>query len=316
MVDSAQSTFEVFAGPLILFIAIALMLFGVFTAQCYFYWFAYESKDSKMLRYGVLSLWVFEALHTSLCLHIVYSYFIINFGDVAGGIGRVIWSAPATVMLEMAIVTISESFYIMRIYRLSGSVLVAAIPTILLVPRVALGFIVSGYLCVIDTWVEFHAHHVSQDVLNASLILAVITDVSIAGLLIFYLRHRRPQYARTKHIIQRLQRNTVNNGALTVILSIVILASLHALPNSLLFAGMIETISKVYANSVIATLNARDSIVRSGTSNVGDGFNSVELSVRQHSALQHRTDEELPEHDRKVVGISAAEDNAAGPFTA
>lgn len=110
--------------------------------------------------------------------------------------------------------------------------------------------------CVIDTWVEFHAHHVSQ---VREPLVQLIADDTVTNTLRLgraeCLPHPRGHYRcfdrrtshllsspstaavcavgpfsrpmfsqliysddlrSTKHIIQRLQRNTVNNGALTV----------------------------------------------------------------------------------------------------
>ncbi|KAI0087795.1 hypothetical protein BDY19DRAFT_994685 [Irpex rosettiformis] len=288
MAAGTQAAFELLAGPLLVLIGFALMLFGVFSTQCYVYWFTYE-KDSRMLRTAVLLLWAFEACHTAFCMHIAYTYLIIYFGDPVHGVEHIVWSVGITVMCEMIIVIIVESFYLHRIYRLSESALITALPAFFLVPRVVLGFAVSAYLFVFDTWEAFTGHPASENILNTSLSLGVVTDLIITILLIYYLRRRQSRVSRTKHIIQRLQRNTVNNGALSVILSVVIIITLHAIPNSLLFAGLVEIISKVYANSMIATLNARQSISKLGNTSK-DGFNSIQLSVRENTNGSTRVD--------------------------
>ncbi|KAI0345373.1 hypothetical protein BDW22DRAFT_1482569 [Trametopsis cervina] len=319
--------FELFCGPFLMFIAFALMLFGVFSAQCYFYWFASGSKDSQRLRYFVLTLWILETIHTAFCMHVMYTYFIINFGNIAG-VQHVVWSAVGTILLELFIVSLSEGFYILRIYRLSGSFFMAAIPAIFLVPRVVLGFVVCAYIFKFETWDAFRVHDVSENLMNVSLSLAAAADVSITALITYYLRRRQSKYARTRHIIQRLQRNTVNNGALAVVLSVGILAALHGSPKSLLFAGLVETSSKVYANAVIATLNAREFMSKGAFSSVsGDDFNALELTVRQTTVTHvdgpygpgqipvlmrpspgSKTPEKPTDHDRKTVDISVAMD--------
>ncbi|KAI0087790.1 hypothetical protein BDY19DRAFT_994682 [Irpex rosettiformis] len=256
------SAFEVLTGPMLILICFALMLFGVFSAQCYFYWFAYES-DPRILRITVLALWFFEACHTSFC----FTFYTAALSNTL-----------VTQFMEWNTSFGAPVFYIHRIYRLSGSVIIAAIPAVFLVTRVVLGFVLTAYLYIFDTWVSFRSHPFSGHILDTSISVGVVTDVMITAQLIYYLRRRRSRVTRTRHIVQRLQRNIVNNGALAVIISAATLVALHAAPNSLFFAGLVEIMSKVYANSVVATLNSRRSISKYGDSFGKDGVNNIELS--------------------------------------
>ncbi|KAI0750543.1 hypothetical protein BC629DRAFT_1444806, partial [Irpex lacteus] len=63
----------------------------------------------------------------------------------------------------------------------------------------------------------------------------------------------------TNKKLQTLVHYTASTGALTVIISAVIVGSVK-IENSLLFGGLIEFISKLYANSMLAMLNARNKI--------------------------------------------------------
>ncbi|KAI0345554.1 hypothetical protein BDW22DRAFT_1426228 [Trametopsis cervina] len=278
MASSEQALLGVLVGPLLVFICIALMLFGILTAQCYFYWTTYV-RDPTRVRVFVLALWLLESLHTAFCIHIVYFYFITNFGNPQDGIFHIVWSCAVTVFVELLIVAMTEGFYIHRIYCLSHSLIVASVPAVLLVSRVIFGFVSAAYLYVYDTWAEFHLQKIPQALLTTSLSLGVATDLAVTALLIYCLNRERTHFVRTDSILAKLMRHVINNGALSMVLSLIIIIVLHTTPNSLVFAGLIETISKLYANSMMASLNARQSL--SQTQSQIDTSNAMELSFHQ-----------------------------------
>ncbi|KAI0698145.1 hypothetical protein BC835DRAFT_1413278 [Cytidiella melzeri] len=274
--------FELEVAPFAIMIFVAFILFGILSAQCYFYWTTYD-EDSTSLRYYVFVVWLIECLHTSFCMHILYSYFIEFYGDPIHGVAHIVWSAGATIYLEMAIVVMTEGFYIIRIYRLSGSWLVAGIPTVLLTSRVVLSCVSAAFLYIYPTWASFQSQPVPQHCLTASLSLAVATDFSITVLLAYYLQARRTAFQRTNSIIDTLMRHTIHNGALAMIVSVLVLITLHAIPSSLMFAGFVEVISKLYANSMLATLNARNRVAQIATTK--GNLNSMEMPARQNTQV-------------------------------
>ncbi|KAI0682781.1 hypothetical protein BC835DRAFT_1311388 [Cytidiella melzeri] len=301
--SSQESAFELFVGPVMLLVNFAVLLFGVFSAQCYFYWFAF-GNDPRTVRVAVLLLWCCEAAHTSFCLHILYSYFVIHFGDPINGVDHIVWSTGITFIFEMIIITIVQSFYIHRIYRLSHSLVVAALPVPLLALRVGEYSVERdkatlnvfdaslGSLFIFDTWTSFRSHAIPNNMMLVSLSVGVATDIVIAGLVIYYLRQQQSTFARayarsTKHIILRLQRNTVNNGAVSVVMSIFILVTLHAVPNSLMFGGFATIVGKIYANSMLATLNGRRTANKVGEK---DSYNNIQLSIRQDTHTHTHVD--------------------------
>ncbi|OCH90514.1 hypothetical protein OBBRIDRAFT_591786 [Obba rivulosa] len=67
------------------------------------------------------------------------------------------------------------------------------------------------------------------------------------------------------HIIDMLTLYTVQNGLLTGVTTIVTLILWVALSNTLVFLSLHFCIAKLYANSVLATLNARNGLRRQQT---------------------------------------------------
>ncbi|KZT05771.1 uncharacterized protein LAESUDRAFT_813300, partial [Laetiporus sulphureus 93-53] len=94
--------------------------------------------------------------------------------------------------------------------------------------------------------------------LTSGLSLAAVVDFIIASFLMYYLQQGRSGTRRTDHLIKSLQAYVINTGSLTMLVSIAILMTFLFYKNSLLFTGLVEIQSKLYANSFLATLNARE----------------------------------------------------------
>jgi hypothetical protein len=126
-----MASFEFLAGPLLVLVCLALMwvrasglawlrtyqaqsfrsLFGLFTAQVYYYWSKYE-HDPFFLRMVVLAIWLvcfsrvaicgatdilrylpyrsLECLHSGLCIHMLYTYFIVHFNSTHE-VDNIVW---------------------------------------------------------------------------------------------------------------------------------------------------------------------------------------------------------------------------------
>lgn len=273
-------------GPLLVLVCLALILFGIFTAQVYFYWSTYE-KDSHFVRSFVLMLWFLEALHTTFCVCMLYTYFIDHFGD-AGEVERIVWSAVATVFLEIIIVSLTQAFYIYRIWKLSKrNYLVASVPAVALLARIVLGYVAAGFLYSYQTWEAFRQKQGPLLTLNVALSCGGFVDLVTTGLLTFYLWRSRTAFPRTKHVVDKLLHFALNTGALTMIFSMAILITYNLVTTSLIWAGMVEIVSKLYANSMLAMLNARNNIRNATSTNetTASGPLDIRMSRRNTRGL-------------------------------
>ncbi|GJE99112.1 hypothetical protein PsYK624_153580 [Phanerochaete sordida] len=268
---------EQFAGPLFVCICVALILFGVFTTQVYFYWGTYE-EDTTPMKFMVLSMWLLEAVHTVFCIDLMYQYFIRDFGN-ADALDIVPWTVGGTVFLEITIVAMCQGFYIVRIWHLShNNKLATLVPTVTLACRLVFGLATGSLLYRFTKWDQFRQHKGPLATLNCGLALAAVVDLLCTLLLTYYLRQHRTSFRRTRRMVQTLIFYTVNTGALTMAFSVAILFMFNFVEGSLLFAGMVEIVSKLYANSAVAMINARQHIKNQSR---GDGsLNTIPLSIR------------------------------------
>jgi len=92
--------------------------------------------------------------------------------------------------------------------------------------------------------------------------LSTATDVLIAGSLCFMLRRSRTGFRKSDTMINTLMLFVVNTGVLTSCCAIAALIALVASPFTLIYASFYFCIGRLYTNSLLATLNARELIRR------------------------------------------------------
>ncbi|CAL1699679.1 unnamed protein product [Somion occarium] len=243
-------------GGLLVGLCLALSLYGISVAQCYFYMMHCQG-DGLLLRGSVLTIFILETLHTALLMNMAYVYAIESFGNFAGVL-RINWSCGAIVFAEMAIVFIVQGFYVRRVWILSKrSKLLTGVLGVLFLTRIALGLVsaVNSYLA--ETWIDFRHTPKFSVAFNAADVSSVVLDLSLTILLIFELYRHTSGVKRTDGLVYSLIVYTVNTGAITTLVSIAILLSYMILDESLLYAGLIAMQSKLYANAFLGLLNTR-----------------------------------------------------------
>ncbi|GJE88937.1 hypothetical protein PsYK624_050250 [Phanerochaete sordida] len=177
----------------------------------------------------------------------------------------------------------ADSFSIVRIWQLSGGNMWAtAVPAVFLLFRAASGFGSTVYLYKYHTWADFYAHQGPFVTVNCGLTLAAVVDLMVAAILTYYLRQHKSRFRKTRYMIQKLMFYTINTGAITMVFSISAVFFFNLLRASLMFGGIVEVICKLYANSTLALLNARQRI-KEGAAMGSTGINSIPLELRGNS---------------------------------
>ncbi|KAI0076608.1 hypothetical protein K474DRAFT_1662815 [Panus rudis PR-1116 ss-1] len=168
------------------------------------------------------------------------------------------WSTIAAIILEGLVVVLVQSFYIHRIWVLSRTKWVVLLTSFLLLSRFGFGITAAIYGSYLETWPEFHTKQGPMIALNGADAASAFMDAAIAFCMIYYLGKQCSSYNMgTDSIIRWVLAYTVNTGALTLILAIVMIIFFVALKQSLIFGGFLFLISRVYANSLLGSLNAR-----------------------------------------------------------
>ncbi|KAI0789361.1 hypothetical protein C8Q75DRAFT_765295 [Abortiporus biennis] len=226
------------------------VLSGVLTMQVVVYFRLY-SVDFSRNKTMVVFLWVLDCVHVSMACAATWTYLIAKRGSntIADFIP---WTIAVTVALTAIITFITHCFFVQRVYTLGRS-LRLAIPIFAL----ALGRLVAALVSTSEMiHLKSYAAFVSQCgwVFTVGLSLSAATDIFITITLLFLLRRSRTGYSTTTdHIIDSIALYTIETGMITSITTIVSLICWVSMPNNLIFLALHFTISKLYANSVLAT---------------------------------------------------------------
>ncbi|KAI0341032.1 hypothetical protein BDW22DRAFT_1430210 [Trametopsis cervina] len=258
-----QSLGEDLMGPLLLCVCAAILLYGIFLAQMIYYWSTYGT-DTPRLKLWVAVLGVLETTHTAVCIHVLYYYFVSHYGqfDV---LAQIVWSSGVSVTLEVVIVGFTQAFYVYRIWHITNKnkAIIAALSSVVL-GCIGVGFATSSLALKYDTWLELETSAVFRATGNSTWALCVLADTMITGTLVYYLwRGRTASIGRTKKMIRKLIHYSISTGAVTAVASLVVLICYNALPQNILFGGLLEILTKLYANSALAMLNARRRVASS-----------------------------------------------------
>ncbi|KII89955.1 hypothetical protein PLICRDRAFT_40137 [Plicaturopsis crispa FD-325 SS-3] len=209
-----------------------MVLYGLTTLQAYFYSVHY-TKDSRALKLLVLGVWLLDTLHVSFVGHAMYHYLVSSFGNPVAFVDG-IWSLYSSMLVNLVMAIVVQSFFAMRIHHLCQSQIKWYLTTIILL-------IVFLHFCFgMETAVEFFIIRrldKLQDVTFIAVlpfgITAVLSDIIIAVALCILLASNRSEFE-------------------------VIVFTL--MPNSFYTLAIDFIIGKLYANSLLATLNSRTSL--------------------------------------------------------
>ncbi|KIO09702.1 hypothetical protein M404DRAFT_281620 [Pisolithus tinctorius Marx 270] len=234
------------------------MLYGITTFQTYVYYMQ-DTADSSIIKFIVAAVWVLDSLHVAFMCHILYYYLITNYGNPLS-LEFVIWSFPASHLANLLLVTIAQLFFAHKIYYLCRhQVRWLVTAPIILLEIAHLGF---GMATFILTLINNTASSLSQTRLYsatpavATVVLAEVL-ITTSLCLLLYESGSRAAFPSTKRMLDTLIVYAVNRCLLTLPVAIAEV-SLDASDYAAWVLGLDFIIGKLYANSLLASLNTRE----------------------------------------------------------
>ncbi|KAI0298876.1 hypothetical protein BC826DRAFT_997106 [Russula brevipes] len=243
-------------GALLIGCFVAVALSGLVTFQVGIYFRLYKT-DSRWNRVIVVAVWILDIIHTCLICASLWKYLIANFGNVTARREGVV---PQTVALSVAatafITIITHLFYLRRLVHLSKYNWFIIGPTLLMaVGRVVCGLITTTELIRYRTFPAFTARYKSVWALGLS--FSSVVDIVITFGMCFYLQESRRGFGTMDELIDEIIIYTINNGTITCVATVVSTICWLVMPHNLIFMALHFPIAKMYANSLLATLNMR-----------------------------------------------------------
>ncbi|KAK0459350.1 uncharacterized protein EV420DRAFT_1642315 [Desarmillaria tabescens] len=235
---------EKLSGPLIVAGLLHWGLFGTLSVQLSF------PNDRRFTKYLVYGIYVVEFVQTILVTHDAFAEFGYGFGNIEVLTGMHFnW---LTVPIMSAVVAcIRQSFYAYRIFILSKSQIVPLSLTS------AVAAIITGTYC-------FEAGDVTK-LNNRRTSIAVgiwrgaaaLCDILIAICMTYYLMRCDTGFRRTRMLVTKLIRLTIETGTITAVVALLNLILFFALPHQTFYGTPALIMPKLYANTVYMVLNSR-----------------------------------------------------------
>jgi len=265
---------------------VALALYGITTLQTYLY-YIYYPKDKWGMKLIVALLWVNETLHVSFVSRFMYIYLIRNYGNPSS-LAKGHWSLYMSVLCNVVIATLVQSFFATRIYSLGKKKWLVGFITFFIVAHFAFGIEFVVNLFRINVFANFIQIKYSTALPFA--IAAVVPDVLISGSLCYFLESNKQLITgirRTEVLINLLMAYAVNRARLTSTAAITEIILYAALPDSFSFLAVDFCVGKLYANTLLATLNARKSLRGKGLESTIEAVSSPSSRGAVSSVVFH-----------------------------
>jgi len=228
------------------------IFYGITSVQTFIY-FKSNFNDHSLFRLLILGLWLLDSLHIALTTHGMYFYLVTNFTNPLA-ISFPVWSLLCQVYITCVSDFAVRCVFAQRVWRLSKSVILFATIVIATFYVTASGMAFASRGFITGTFEQLMQ---ASWLLYSALGSAVFADVFIAVSLCLLLRKHRTGFKETDSLVNVLMLYSINTGLLTSICATASFVTFAIWPDDFVFMGIYFTLSKLYLNSLLATLNAR-----------------------------------------------------------
>ncbi|KAF8311185.1 hypothetical protein DL93DRAFT_2083634 [Clavulina sp. PMI_390] len=307
------------------------VLFGALLVQYYIYWMTGWHRDATGIKVVVIILLVADILNFILdlvfawlfgvsnsfpvlmdrtrCTAHSYSYLVTHFGDfeyiqVSG------WLMNTEPGITAIIASTVQCFFAWRVKVLTGNRWLWALLNVASFASFLCGLGTSIACFIVHEFAQFHRF---KAIAIVWLTLSAITDILIAGVLVYQLSRRRNGIADTEDLISKLIRFTIQTGLVT---------SVCAITNLVVYLALL------YTGACLSSLNARTQWVtttehsggaqfasapRSGA--IPAGINVVTTSIVHHDPGEFELEEPYRRGRKSKLGSSVPRRSGRGQVT-
>ncbi|KZT73876.1 hypothetical protein DAEQUDRAFT_761828 [Daedalea quercina L-15889] len=231
------------------------VLLGTLCSQMYHYFRRYP-QDRTFYKCLVAVLWLLEVVDSVFIAYAVYFYLKL------GQSSRFDHARPM-VTLGATAGAIVKACFAMRVWRFSNNnIVITTVILLLTFGQLAMACVYTVQSFKIDNLTKLADLKVIGTI---SLGMGVATDVVTALALCYFLRNLRTGYSKDDSLVNRLTLYALNTGVVTSAISLTTVVLYDIMPENFIFMGFYFVLSKLYANSFLATLNTRRVVRGRGT---------------------------------------------------
>ncbi|KAI6107176.1 hypothetical protein EDD16DRAFT_115586 [Pisolithus croceorrhizus] len=213
-------------------------------------------RNTSIMKFLVAAVCVLDTLHVSFMCHVLYYYLITNYG-VPTSVNYIVWSFPASVIPNLLVILLVQFFFAHKIHHLCRR----EVRWFLTVPIILLALAQYG---------------VGIGLVTPSAAIVVVAEVVITVSLcvLLYNGGSHSSFPRTKRLVNTLITYAVNRCMLTLLVIIgVLIVNVSQQPAWTM--GLDFIVGKLYANSLLASLNTRDYLSSRGFGAVSNSNLSI-----------------------------------------
>ncbi|KAF8163818.1 hypothetical protein B0H34DRAFT_795467 [Crassisporium funariophilum] len=280
-----QPTVDNTWGVALMGFVVAAMLYGITTVQVYIYFFNYP-QDLRRFKALAVLVWCLDTCSLALVSNGMYGYLITDITQPMRRL-KVNRSLDVDPLIMGSVGFLTHTYLGARVWRVCNkNIFLGA--SIALLTFIDLGLAIAASIesFRFDLWTEKSS---MKPLALASTALCVVLDSLIAIILCVYLVKQEPKGKDLRKIVRRVVIFAINTGLASSMLSIFNVVTFLAMPDTMIFLASTFIFTKVYANILLANLNARDSLRGKGYSNDGTlSLNLSALRTSHESAIVYR----------------------------
>ncbi|KAI0788182.1 hypothetical protein C8Q74DRAFT_1256330 [Fomes fomentarius] len=247
-------------GAVLLGTFVGLLLYGTALHQSYRYFRIYVN-DRTLLKVLVIVVLLFDTFNTYLSAHISYHYLVTNyfmpFNLLFGS-----WSVRILPLSSGLVICTSQSFFARRVVVIGKQYKpVAAIAIALLFGELGFFAAATAEAFMLPNFQTFRS---VTWLISCGSAMAVTADLLLTTVLIISLRKSRTGIRRTDSMVDFLVLYAVNTGLVTGLFNILSFVFSIAMPSKLIYYAVGIAGTKLYAVTLLAALNARQSLNAQG----------------------------------------------------
>ncbi|KAI9453626.1 hypothetical protein BJY52DRAFT_1396831 [Lactarius psammicola] len=232
-------------------------LYGVLIVQLYVYSYNFP-EDRTLLKLLVYSVFLVETLQTALSGADMYYWFVSGFGNMDHLASAYVSAFDVPIIGSIVSLTV-QFFFVYRIWILSGR---SSWFLCLIICLSSTADAVAAFYGGIYTFVlgKFASGRMLKILALTWLSGNALSDILIAGLMLYHLGRRRKDGYFSNHALSRVVRLTVETNVLTATVGIIALVTVAVFPDKTWFTCPMAILGKLYSNTLLVSLNNRISI--------------------------------------------------------
>ncbi|KAF7331110.1 hypothetical protein MVEN_02451300 [Mycena venus] len=283
MASPLDSTYGVWLVSLFL----ETLLYGMGLLQTWLY-FASRPKDMASVKWTVLVVLVLETIQVVFFFRSTYFRFVDRFGQIQIDL---IWADSLQLLAAYLSAFIVQLYFASRIHKLTKgrgkfSLSAIGIYTILMLAVVEL---LAGIAQTVLSYKlrSFLKLDETKPITTVQSAASLACDILITIYLCLFLTSQKGEMMKTNSMMDMLIYDAINRGTLTALSSGVNMVLFLALPDTFWFFLGLAPCSKLYMNSMLATLNTRQRI-RNKIAVDDKGWNSIPMGSITTSNIPKR----------------------------